>query len=272
MHREDQRVLARIVVEDRLGRRVGEDAAVPVELAVDAHRRKRRRQRAGRHDVLDADLAVAAVEVSHLAGAHMRGADGEPRLARVDQREVDQLAAASFPAARSNRSRRASAPSGTCVPRNAPGLGSKKAGMPRSSVFQYAIVSGNAGPGRNAERRPIGHARPEFLQLLEALAARIAGDQARIDRADRGADDPVRLDAVLVQRVIDAGLIGAERAAALQHQNDLALAVWLRVRELGDVVTLSMISSRDVVARLPACRRRRLNARSSRRPPAAPCR
>ena len=59
MHGEDQRVLARIVVEDRLGRRVGEDAAVPVELAVDAHRRERRRQRAGRHDVLDADLAMS---------------------------------------------------------------------------------------------------------------------------------------------------------------------------------------------------------------------
>ena len=40
VHREDQRVLARIVVEDHLGRRVGEDAAVPIELAVDAHRRE----------------------------------------------------------------------------------------------------------------------------------------------------------------------------------------------------------------------------------------
>ncbi len=91
MHREDQRVLARIVVEDRLGRRVGENAAVPIELAVDAHGRKRRRQRTGRHDVLDADLGFAAVEVTHLAGAHVRGADREPRLAVVDQREVDQF-------------------------------------------------------------------------------------------------------------------------------------------------------------------------------------
>ena len=41
MHREDQRVAARMIVEDALGRRVGENAAVPIELAVDAHRRER---------------------------------------------------------------------------------------------------------------------------------------------------------------------------------------------------------------------------------------
>ena len=96
MDGEDQRVLARIVVEDRLGRRVGEDAAVPVELAVDAHRRKRRRQRAGRHHVLDVDRHVAAVEVVHRAGAHMGGADGQPRPAIVDQVEVDQVAQGVF--------------------------------------------------------------------------------------------------------------------------------------------------------------------------------
>ena len=66
VHGKDQRVLARIVVEDRFGRRVREDAAVPIEFAVDAHRRKGRRQRARRHDVLDAEFAVAAVEISHL--------------------------------------------------------------------------------------------------------------------------------------------------------------------------------------------------------------
>ena len=49
----------------------------------------------------------------------------------------------------------------------------------------------------------------------------VAGDQAGVDGADRGADHPVRLDAGLVQRLVDAGLIGPERAAALQHQHDL---------------------------------------------------
>ena len=51
MHGEDQRIAPRIVVEDRLGRRIGENSAVPIELAVDANGRKGRRQRARRHDV-----------------------------------------------------------------------------------------------------------------------------------------------------------------------------------------------------------------------------
>ena len=50
----------------------------------------------------------------------------------------------------------------------------------------------------------------------------VAGDQAGVDRADRGADHPVWLDAGFMQRLIDADLIGAERAATLQHQHYLA--------------------------------------------------
>ncbi len=34
--------------------------------------------------------------------------------------------------------------------------------------------------------------------------------------------DPVRLDSSFVQRLIDAGLVGTQRAAALQYQHDLA--------------------------------------------------
>ena len=65
------------------------------------------------------------------------------------------------------------------------------------------------------------HLLPEFAQPRQTVLRCITGDQAGIDGADRGADDPVRLDAGLVQRLVDAGLIGAERAAALQHQHDL---------------------------------------------------
>ena len=91
VHREDQRGAARIVLEDRLGRRIGENPTVPVKFAIDAHRRKRGRQRAGGENMRDVDLAIAAVEVAHHATAHMRGADGQPRRAAVDQRKVDQL-------------------------------------------------------------------------------------------------------------------------------------------------------------------------------------
>ena len=36
------------------------------------------------------------------------------------------------------------------------------------------------------------------------------------------------LDPVFVQRVIDAGLVGSERATALQNQNGLSIFLWLR--------------------------------------------
>src|SRR5690349_10441787 len=87
------------------------------------------------------------------------------------------------------------------------------------------------------QRRPVGQAspdpwqggpdvevgalldrRPEGLQLGDPVLRLIAGDEAGIDRTDRGADDPVGLDAGLMQRLVDAGLVGAERSAALQDQ------------------------------------------------------
>src|SRR3712207_8299322 len=61
------------------------DSAVPIELAVDPHRREGRGQRAGRHDMAKVERHVARVEIAHLAGAHVRGADGEPRAARSEE-------------------------------------------------------------------------------------------------------------------------------------------------------------------------------------------
>ena len=61
---------------------------------------------------------------------------------------------------------------------------------------------------------------PEFPQSLDALVRRIAGDQGRVHGADRNAGDPIGMEVRLRQRLIDAGLIGAERASALQQQRD----------------------------------------------------
>ena len=49
---------------------------------------------------------------------------------------------------------------------------------------------------------------------------RVAGDQGGVDRADGYARDPVRVQVGLGQRLVDAGLVGAESAAALQEQGD----------------------------------------------------
>ena len=71
---------------------------------------------------------------------------------------------------------------------------------------------------------------------------------------------------MLVQRVVDAGLVGAECAAALQHQHDLLALLFgmVGIRKLGD--------GRFVHDSPPLMFTEALNARSIRRPPAVPCR
>ena len=49
----------------------------------------------------------------------------------------------------------------------------------------------------------------------------VARDQTGVDGADRRADDPIRLHPRLMQGLIDARLVGAERAAALENKDDL---------------------------------------------------
>src|ERR687892_2580381 len=77
------------------------------------------------------------------------------------------------------------------------------------------------------------HPVPELPEPWQAVRHFIAGDQARIDGADRGADDPVRLDAGLVQCRIDAGLVGAERATALEDNDDLVRSGRLLINPAG---------------------------------------
>src|SRR5450755_1261090 len=171
--------------------------------------------------MLHGDRSVATVEIAHLAGADMGGADGKPRLAAIDEIKIDQLFERLL-------QRRGRVIAGT--------LGPKYIAIAGMGERIGPEEAGNAV----GDRRPIGellvksrenaaeipgrvllHPFPEFLQAREPGLRLIAGDQARIDRPDRGADDPVRLDAGFVERLIDAGLIGAERTAALQHQHDL---------------------------------------------------
>lgn len=52
--------------------------------------------------------------------------------------------------------------------------------------------------------------------------ALVASDEAGVDGTDRCANDPVGFDPAFVQGLIDACLIGIERTASLQHQNELA--------------------------------------------------
>jgi len=61
---------------------------------------------------------------------------------------------------------------------------------------------------------------PKGAQLFEPRLGRVAGDQGRIDRANRNSGDPIGMQVRLGQALIHAGLEGAERAAPLQYQGD----------------------------------------------------
>ena len=61
-------------------------------------------------------------------------------------------------------------------------------------------------------------------QKLRSLATRslgaLPGDQRRVDRADRDSGDPIRMEVRFGEGLVNASLIGAECAAALQQQRD----------------------------------------------------
>src|SRR5262249_55428736 len=67
----------------------------------------------------------------------------------------------------------------------------------------------NAGPSGNDRRADATlHSVPELVEFGEAIPRLIACNDAGVNGADRGADDPIRLDPRLVQRLIDTNLIG----------------------------------------------------------------
>src|SRR5262249_39488453 len=107
----------------------------------------------------------------------------------------------------------------------------------RSSAIPYqaspghlcATEQGRPIGRRVGEPRPIRqtpellapHPAPEFLQPVEAMLGLVARDQTGVDGANRRADDPIRLHPRLMQGLLDARLVGAERAAALENKDDL---------------------------------------------------
>src|SRR5688572_16537535 len=66
------------------------------------------------------------------------------------------------------------------------------------------------------------NARPEVAQRIDPVAWRAACDQCRVDRADRGADHPVRCNSGLMKCLVYPNLIGAERTPALEDEDGLA--------------------------------------------------
>src|SRR5262249_19242154 len=110
------------------------------------------------------------------------------------------------------------------------GIGLKKIRDAAKDCSPVGNQVGQSAPSWDTKCWPVCHPGPKFFQSFEAPLVWIAGDQACIDCPDRGADDPVRFDAALVQRLIDAGLVGTERASPLKDQDDLTIIFLLSVR------------------------------------------
>ena len=164
----------------------------------------------------DIERRLARIEIMHFARLDVRGADGQSRRAGIDQIEIDQ-----FRQVVAQRLDRIIA-SLFCAQRNFLTHKSQRVGFEKR---RYAAHHRAHRPQRTEQicKRPVKNlamldAAPEFAQLIKAVTRFIARNQCRIDRANRGSDHPIGFDPSFVQRLIDADLIGTERAAALEDQ------------------------------------------------------
>jgi hypothetical protein len=174
--------------------------------------------------MLRANLVIRIVETDEVNGAYIDRADAEPHSAVVDQVKVYQAFER-----RLQRSDIVVAEGfGTAVRIQKRGRHTrlKKAGRAAEQNAQRADLIDDAA-GELVVEREIGHPErrnadgfPELPQSLDAPLRRIAGDQRQVHCADRNAGDPVGVQIRLCQDLIDAGLVRAEGAAALQDQRN----------------------------------------------------
>ena len=224
---EDQRIELVFLIEQMLQRRIGNDAAVPEVIGADLDHRQRRRQSTARHDVLGLDRFLGVVEIDEVAGQDIHGTDRKSRALLVDEREIHQLqqgVAQRRAVIVTGRRRRA----GEAHPRIGKAR-SKKARLAGDTgdeaTVRVARLAENVAIGRERPDFALGDQIPELAQPTQTVLGCIAGDDRRINRADGHAGHPVRFDPGLVHCLINTGLVGAERAAALEDERNAVAAL-----------------------------------------------
>src|SRR6185436_13371288 len=149
------------------------------------------RQGAGSNDMFVGDLVRFGVEISEVAAADIDRAHAEARLASIDAIEIDQplecraqwrivVIARLVGAGRRPDDRRRHA-------RHKEVRRAEKYGVHGARLIDQLtlhVVELDAPEVRYAERRRGDHL-PEFAQRIDATLRRIAGDDRRIDGADR---------------------------------------------------------------------------------------
>jgi hypothetical protein len=128
----------------------------------------------------------------------MRGADCEARAATCDEGKIDKRAQSLFQGCHgaeagvvaSERIVRAE---------KCQRIGRKESRNAAEHGRPIRRRLGEAGPIRQTPELFAPHPPPELLEPLHAIVGLVAGNQAGIDGANRGADDPIRLDSGFVQ-------------------------------------------------------------------------
>ena len=217
----DGEVVLVLHVEHVLQRRVGDEAAVPVPLALDLDRREAGRQGAGGHDVLRSDRLRHVVEIDEVAGLDVDGADAEPRLLRVDQVEVgigfERLLQRRGVVDAERLGRAGRVEGGRRNARGEEALHADRGGPVGAGGVEHGadLVAGQ--PGIDGDTG--GDLIPEGAKLGHAFLGRVAGDQRGIDGPNRDTGDPVGMLVGIGEAFIDAALIGPQRTAALQDED-----------------------------------------------------
>ena len=248
-----------------LERRVRDEAAVPILLALDLDGWEAGWQCAACHHMLGSDDVRPGVEIDEVAAAHIDGAKAETRVpvVGVDPVEVDEALEGGFEWPRVIVARRLDR-AGWMKPRIEE---SRLEEARRSGAGNHGgahLIGKGAGslalPKEADDTSVEAHGRrgdyfPEFAQPVDTSFRRIAGDDRGIDCADRNADDPVRMKPSLGQRLINTRLIGAERAAPLQQKRDAIEREVGRASSPRCPCSLRAVRGRSVFPR-PACRAR----------------
>ena len=170
--------------------------------------------------MLRPDLVIIGVEILEIACAGVHGADAETNPAVIEQIEIDKrkqrfpqragviesnFAGFIRPTGDLRRgARREEA-------RNAESRGHRRTGFIEEPQTRIIL--------RNGLRQQVARClAPKSLQAFDAPLGRIPADDRAINRANRYACDPVHMKGRPLKRLIGAGLVRAQRAAALKDK------------------------------------------------------
>src|SRR5262245_52149438 len=104
--------------------------------------------------------------------------------------------------------------------RKEPRLAEQDRGKPSDRTLPGRERPGEAGVPPGGRRRD---AFPEGTQPVDTVLRRIAGNDRSVDRVDRNASNPVMCIVRGGEGLVDAGLVAAEGAAALEDEPDLLI-------------------------------------------------